>query len=740
MTKRNFLLGKGERLVEDVAGVRGGAPKSHPYTFSEARDRIAPMLTRVVRGIDQLPDAACPDNQAVATVTLNPEYIAKSYFPERLFESIGLEPVGSRPRRITPQKRSKGREPEETITTELFVMGSRDAFRAWRNALPRWRQDVTGANELPTIEQVAAPAPRDKIKGRLPKSGKTVFEVVLHSDSGTGSNGIIPLFKDYLEEIGIDQPLDRRFSAGGLCFVELEAPVELADDIATFTPVRALRQMPSLRMLRPTFRSSRVAMEDIALPAAGPVDPNIRVAIFDGGVPKNHPIGKWVKPIEPPGIGKTIRDFQKHGVGVTSAFLFGHIDPANPVARPYAPVDHYRVLDTAPGQNPHELYEVLARIDQVLVEKQYQFVNFSIGPRLPIEDDDVHAWTAVLDDRLSRGTTLATIAVGNDGDGPAKGGFNRIQVPADCVNALAVGSCDSPEAQWQRCIYSSVGPGRSPGVVKPDFVEFGGCLQRPFIVVSETPAAAFEATEGTSFSAPSVLRLGAGVRAHFGDSLSMLAIRALLIHTAETSDYPCEDVGRGRVARSVQDIVLCDDDTVRVVYQGSIAPTRYIRAPIPVPSGIIPGKVTITATLCYPTGVDPHHPGNYTRAGLEPTFRPHDQKRKDTSQVHADSKSFFGKTQSGLMEDELRRDAWKWENCLHTSVTFMGKTLRNPVLDIHYNARLGGRNFAPKEDLPYALVISVRAKHLDDLYDKIVRKYARQLEALRPVVEIPVTT
>ena len=740
MTKRNFLLGKGERLVEDVVGVRGGVPKSHPYTFSEARDRIAPMLSRVVRDIEQLPGAACPNDRAVATVMLNPEYIAKSYFPERLFESIGLEPVGSRPRRVTPQKRSKGREPEETITTELFVMGSRDAFRTWRSSLPRWGEEVAGANELSTIEQVAALTPRDKIKGRLPKNGEIVFEVVLHSDAGAGANGIIPLFREYLQDIGIDQRLDRRFSAGGLCFVELEAPVELADRIATFTPVRALRQMPTLRMLRPTFRSSRVPMEDVLLPTAAPVDPNIRVAIFDGGVPKNHPIGKWVKTIDPPGIGGSIPDFQKHGVGVTSAFLFGHIDPATPVSRPYTAVDHYRVLDTAPKQNPHELYEVLARIDQVLVEKQYQFVNLSIGPRLPIEDDDVHAWTAVLDDRLSGGTTLATIAVGNDGDGPAKGGFNRIQVPADCVNALAVGSCDSPDTPWQRSAYSSVGPGRSPGVVKPDFVEFGGCLQRPFIVISETSAAAFEATEGTSFSAPSVLRLGAGVRAHFGDNLSMLAIRALLVHTTEACDHPCEDVGRGRVARSVQDIVLCDDDTVRVVYQGSIAPMRYIRAPIPLPTGAIPGKVTITATLCYPTGVDPHHPGNYTRAGLEATFRPHDQKRNDPKQIHADSKSFFGKTQSGLMEDELRRDAWKWENCLHTSVTFMGKTLRNSVLDIHYNARLGGRNFAPKVPLPYALVVSVHSKHIGDLYDKIVRKYARQLEALRPVVEIPVTT
>jgi hypothetical protein len=316
--------------------------------------------------------------------------------------------------------------------------------------------------------------------------------------------------------------------------------------------------------------------------------------------------------------------------------------------------------------------------------------------------------------------------------------LNRIQVPADCVNALAVGACDSHETPWQRCTYSSVGPGRSPGVVKPDFVEFGGCLQRPFIVLNEGKAFGLEATEGTSFSAPSVLRLGAGLRAHFGDTLSILAIRSLLIHTTEASAFPCEEIGRGRVARSVQDIVLCDDDTVRVVYQGTIAPTRYIRAPIPIPSGTIPGKVTITATLCYPTGVDPHHPGNYTRAGLEPTFRPHDQKRKDPKQVHADSKSFFGKTQSGLMEDELRRDAWKWENCLHTRVSFLGKTLRNPVLDIHYNARQDGRNFAPKEDLPYALVISVHAKHLGDLYDKVVRKYARQLEALRPVVEIPI--
>ena len=740
MAKRNFLLGKGERLVEKVVGVRGGGPKSHPYTFEYAKTRIAPMLARTVRGIDQLPAQACPNDIAVAAVTLNPEYIAKSYFPEKLFETLGLEPVGSRPKRIKPEKRSKGREPEETITTELFVMGPRSAFRSWRASLGSLQEDEAGAKDLATIEEVTAPTTRDKIKGKLPKKGNLVFEAVLHSNGATGGNGVLAQFSNYLETLGIEEPVGRRFNAGGLCFVEIEAPADLAERIAEFTPVRALRQMPALRILRPSFRSSRVAMQALELPRRGPLDPGIRVAIFDGGIPEKHPILGWVKSIEPPGIGAPYDEFQKHGVGVTSAFLFGHIDPAGKLPRPYAPVDHYRVLDTTPGQDPHELYEVLDRIDRVLVERHYDFINLSVGPYPPVEDDDIHAWTAVLDDRLSHGKTLATIAVGNNGALSARDGLNRIQVPADCVNALAIGACDSPEAPWQRCDYSSVGPGRSPGLVKPDLVEFGGCLQRPFITVHDGRAFALEATEGTSFSAPSVLRLGAGLRAHFGDALGLLAIRALLVHTAEASDAPCEEVGRGRVARSVEDIVLCDDDTVRVVYQGTIAPARYIRAPIPVPSGSIPGKVTITATLCYPTGVDPHHPGNYTRAGLEPTFRPNDQKRKDPKQAYADSKGFFGKTQSGLFEDQLRRDAWKWENCLHTRATFMGTSLRNPVLDIHYNARQEGRDFEPEEELPYALVISVHAKHLGDLYNAIVRKYARQLEALRPIIDIQVPT
>ena len=429
-----------------------------------------------------------------------------------------------------------------------------------------------------------------------------------------------------------------------------------------------------------------------------------------------------------------------HPVGVSSAALFSSIDPAKTLPRPYSYIDHYRVLDDDPSQDPHELYEVLERIDSVLKSRAYDFINLSLGPNVPIEDDEIHSWTAVLDEHLSRTPTLAMIAVGNDGDGDTILGLDRIQVPADCVNAMAIGACDSPDGARKRASYSSKGPGRSPGLVKPDLVEFGGIITRPFVVVALDTQSGLTAIGGTSFAAPSVLRLGVGVQAHFGRSLNHLAIRALLIHTGERGEEDSKEVGWGRVARTLDDLVLCDDDTVRVVYQGEISPAKYIRASIPIPSGSIPGLVSISSTICFQPQTDPHHPGNYTRAGLDVTFRPHDRKFSGSAQVHPNTARFFGSKPPGATEHELRRDAGKWENCLHGSCRKRGVSLRNPCFDIHYNARLEGRVFTPDDKLSYAMIVTVQAAGVADLYDQIVRQYAARIEPLRPISEIPVWT
>lgn len=737
---QNFLLGRGERLTKDVIVRSGGGPKEAPYSFGEARRRLTPMISETVQKIENLPDDACPNDRAIISLTLNPEYIAKSYFPFELMRDVGMEVVGSRPARVKPEKRSRNRPPVETISTQLFARATRSALRSWENALPDWPATSGREKELPSIEEISAPIPSSKIKGVLPETGTFPLEIVLHAGELEGEMVLLDQFGDFLEARGIERNFGRRFYAKGLCFLELDAESERAEEIAVFSSVRALRKMPELRVLRPTIRSAGIPTAMPDLPDEPPVSRETRVAIFDGGVPPGHPLTEWVTPYELPDMLPATQDLYEHGVAVTSAALFGHIDPKKPIPRPFAAIDHYRVLDEDPAQNLHELYEVLERIDGVLSGQHYDFINLSIGPCLPIEDDDVHAWTAVLDDRLSRTSTLAGIAVGNDGEGDALAGLNRVQVPADCVNALAVGACDTMDADWQRASYSSVGPGRSPGIIKPDLVGFGGSVARPFVVVSHEMSPQLNTTGGTSFATPAVVRMASGVRAHFGGNLNDLAIRALLVHTAEGTDIDAKEVGWGRAAQDINSIVLCADDEVRIVYQGEISPAKYIRAAIPMPDEEISGMVNMKATVCYKSNTDPHHPGNYTQAGLELTFRPHDGKFSRDNQLHADTRSFFGTSQAGATEEELRRDAWKWENCLHGKVRMQGRSLSNPVFDIHYNSRLEGRNFSPDEKLRYALVVSVQAKAIADLYNQIVRRYAARLEPLRPVLEVPIRT
>ncbi len=62
MKKLNFLLGKGERLAEEVRVVMGGASKAAPYTFEQAKQRLQPMLNKVVDEIRSLPQEACPED------------------------------------------------------------------------------------------------------------------------------------------------------------------------------------------------------------------------------------------------------------------------------------------------------------------------------------------------------------------------------------------------------------------------------------------------------------------------------------------------------------------------------------------------------------------------------------------------------------------------------------------------------------------------------------------------------
>ena len=167
-------------------------------------------------------------------------------------------------------------------------------------------------------------------------------------------------------------------------------------------------------------------------------------------------------------------------------------------------------------------------------------------------------------------------------------------------------------------------------------------------------------------------------------------------------------------------------------------PARHRRIHLPWPRTNYDGIVQIKATFCFATTVDPEHPGNYTKSGLSVVFRPNDSKFSREDAIHADSAPFFQPAKLYSTEHQLRGDAHKWETCLHRRVGKQARSLNNPVFDIHYNARSDGRDDTSADKIRYALVLTVEAPRIKDLYDRVVRTYGAQIKPLMPIINVPV--
>jgi hypothetical protein len=329
-----------------------------------------------------------------------------------------------------------------------------------------------------------------------------------------------------------------------------------------------------------------------------------------------------------------------------------------------------------------------------------------------------------------------TVAIGNNGEMDRAVGNARVQVPSDCVNALAVGAANDTEPTWARAPYSAVGPGRSPGVVKPDLMAFGGDAAKYFHVLSPGKKATLAPQLGTSYASPYLLRSAVGVRAILGADLTPLAIKALLVHAADASRHDKLDVGWGKVPEDLMEVITCPAGTARVVYQGELKPGKYLRATLPIPPDGLKGNIRLKATFCYASPTDPQDAAAYTRAGLEVVFRPSDKKIKD-GKANAETKGFFDMKKYAT-EEERRSDLGKWETVLHGGKGMRGSSLDNPVFDIHYNAREAGGRATGAEKIRYALIITVEAPKHADLYNDILRAYAKTLVPIQPQVSLPI--
>lgn len=716
MSKRNILLGGGEALASESTIERGPNNKKWPYKIEEVRHAVQAPLEFVRESLETLRNEAKPRHEAVFELILHPAFLARSYYPANALRKSGLRDVGSKEIEIVPRKSTRAsREGKKQATASLFVAGDGKGIERFKELLLAEKPPKNVAADLLKIETVKWIAPAEKLRGDIPSDDQPhLFEVALHA--GADEEDIVVAFADFAKQLSAAVDLARRIRVGGLTFVPLTATRDALSVLAEFSFLRVARPMAKVREALPDIPRQTTLIPPPEFPQGPAVDKSRRAAIFDGGLGTSD-MQEWATEVTYEATQSTNGALLLHGSEVTSTFLFGRPVTGKALPRPYMGVDHFRVLSPTSGRDP-DLFDVLSRIKAALETGKYQFANFSIGPRMPIADDEVHAWTATIDQLCARHGIFATVAVGNDGD---VDGANRIQPPSDMVNAIAVGAADSPGPKWARASYSCIGPGRSPGFVKPDGVAFGGTSKKPFLVFNPIMRS-IVGVQGTSYASPLTLRTAAGTAATTAYDMSAMALKALMIHWAERRPRAArEEVGWGRFVEEPMRLLECDDESATIIFQGTLAKNHYRRCPIPFPNVLLPGEISISATLCIQSHTDPEHSLNYTRSGMSVKFR---------AQIGVGNKTasdFFGiGSQYYASEREQRDSAHKWETTLHRKKTFEDpSSLVDPVFDIEYHARAASRGVPASSapDVRYALVVSVTAKGVPNVYDLIRQRY-----------------
>lgn len=738
--KTNWIIGQGESLVQKVKIGSGGGEKAYPYEFDEAVQRLKGQIDDTVEHVNELPRLACPGDEAVVALTLHPSFLAKTYHPSNLLKSLGLRQVGSRERKIIPGALATHRVPDRPLVApELFVAGRRENIARLAPS-SGWLIEPRIQNDFRKIEEVRALG-MERVKLSTSKDIESPVEIVLHTgfEDDSLSFDVVENFQQWCDSIGPNLPIMHLQKVSGLAFIGMTAQMKQIERMAQFSFMRLARRMPRLAMRDLEMPYQSLVGSDIDIPYDAALSTNVRLAIFDGGLDEDHPFGELVVSRDAPGVGAATTAAIEHGTCVTSAALFGPIVNGQELPQPFSEVEHWRVVDDQ--RDDFELMTTLDRVMEVLSQNKYDVVNLSLGPDEAMLDDDVHIWTSRLDQYAANGQTLIVTAVGNNGEEDEALGLNRVQPASDGVNILAVGARDRLDAGWSRAPYSAIGPGRSPGLVKPDVVAFGGSENELFVAVN--PNGVAHGAFGTSYSAPSVARIAAALGSTFASQLTPVAIKALIVHNAEDGGNHQEDVGWGSTPTDITELMTCDDDEATVVFQGFLEPSRHMRFPLPVPVGGFASRVTVRGTFVVATPIDPEDAINYTRTGVGITFRPstigHPGFHPNGSERHTHpSRPFFGNSQVFMTEQELRDDAYRWESVLRAEHRFNASTLNQPVFDVEHLARKHGQSAVRSDTVPYALIVTLGEPGNLDLYNSILRAYGGRLRALAPQIEIAI--
>ena len=282
------------------------------------------------------PEPACPRDEVVASLTLHPQALAKSYHPKRLLDSYNLRQIGSRAIEVTPGKWTKAGEPQRSPSTELYIAGTKADFHNWATDFRLAPESIH--DDIRRLECVRAVEPEDRLRHLDSASAvndELLIELLIHASPDR--NYILDGLEDWASSLEVNLEFERRLFAGGLCFIPAMVQKEKLGHLAKFSFLRVARPLSQMRDLPSIPRSvSLTYLQDTPLPNSNAVDDSLKVAVFDGGLRPQNKFSRWVTSSEPGNLTVPSPALQDHGHDVTSAVLFGPLAPGRQVPPPFS--------------------------------------------------------------------------------------------------------------------------------------------------------------------------------------------------------------------------------------------------------------------------------------------------------------------------------------------------------------------------------------------------------------------
>lgn len=767
--KRRPILYNGQVYFRPITKKLGGGEKAMRYTYEEARDIVLTNIAVTKSQIREIPSESRLPNEVVISLVMQPEFSAKSYYPNSLFDletqKYGLKEIGSR---ILKEDHlinitADYEEIYESTTSKMFFLRATEGSlenleRELHNSFVSkgFQEDIRKISSIQLLssENQILGLPEDWESGRL--------EAVLHPFD-IDRSVTLGHFLDKINACGVDmQDVRYKQYESGVSFISFNGNKNVINSISGYNPLRtvhplAMRDLPGIS--RGTISGGG------PLPAIFRKASPIVVGVIDGGIHLDNPYLANYAESEFSVAGNPIPSYVDHGTQVSGAVLYGALNKykeGDVLAEPAVSIKSFGVLSS--NTSDPDLYDAIDAIESIVpANPNISVYNLSLGPKGPIFDDSISRFTYSCDYLSNKHNILFCVAVGNDGHIP---GYDRIQSPSDSVNCLSVGAYTKKDGKYIRAPYSSIGPGREGCKMKPDIMAFGGCEQHPIHLVSNTIANKVW-SRGTSFSSPIVAGIAGRLIGESNKVIDPLIAKALLIHsTAEKEMGHTIEMGHGILPEDANSIVNCKDNSYTLIYRGEIEHGKYAEYQIPWKNEIQQGKVQFQWTIAVLTDVDQLSCDDYTSSSVEVTFYPNVNKYKftNTNNVLIDgrlkkseivdivvnperrlellamgwSQSAYPITDSAKTqikkEEDLKADL-KWDSLDTRTLNKNAVSVEAPAFHVH---SLGRGSRLGEAKVKFALVLTVTAPKAEiDLYSNILNSYPAllplQLKALNEI-------